>query len=73
MLSGLFTRYIPLLNRGGSAVFGRCIQPPVPAAARHRLFCAAFNYRVLTGWNMQSKYDRIENETPGEEKDNVEG
>ena len=70
MLSGLFTRYIPLLNRGGSAVFGRCIQPPVPAAARHRLFFSAFN---LPGWNMQSKYDRIENETPGEEKDNVEG
>ena len=35
-----------------------------------RLFFSAFN---LPGWNMQSKYDRIENETPGEEKDNVEG
>ena len=47
-------------------------QPAFPAAARHRFFCAAFNYCALPGWNMQSKYDRIENETPGEEKDNVE-
>lgn len=73
MLFRAFHAVYPLLNRGGSAVFGRCIQPPVPAAARHRLFCAAFNYCVLPGWNMQSKYDRIENETPGEENDNVEG
>ena len=72
MLSGLFTRISPAEPRW-QCRFGRCIQPPVPAAARHRLFCAAFNYCVLAGWNMQSKCDRIENETPGEEKDNVEG
>ncbi len=35
-----------------------------------RLFLSACN---LPGWNMQSKYDTIENGTPGEEKDNVEG